>query len=74
MKKCLVVLGMHRSGTSAFAGVLELLGVNLGSKMLETQPDNPTGFFENKYVVLATDCILETLNSSWDDTYPLPQG
>jgi hypothetical protein len=73
MKKCLIVLGMHRSGTSAFTGILDLLGVNLGTKMLETQPDNPTGFFENKYVVLANDCILETLNSSWDDTYPLPQ-
>ena len=73
MKKCLVVLGMHRSGTSAFAGILDLLGVNLGTRMLETQPDNPTGFFENKYVVLANDCVLETLNSSWDDTYPLPQ-
>ena len=24
MKKCLVVLGMHRSGTSAFTGILEL--------------------------------------------------
>ena len=72
MKKCLIVLGMHRSGTSAFTGILDLLGVNLGTKMLETQPDNPTGFFENKYVVLANDCVLETLNSSWDDTYLLP--
>ena len=72
MKNCLVVLGMHRSGTSAFTGILGLLGVNLGTKMLETQPDNPKGFFENKYVVLANDCILETLNTSWDDTFPLP--
>ncbi len=74
MKNCLVVLGMHRSGTSAFTGILDLLGVNLGTKMLETQPDNPKGFFENKYVVLANDCILETLNRSWDDTFPLPEN
>ncbi len=72
MKNCLVVLGMHRSGTSAFTGILNLLGVNLGSKLLETQADNPKGFFENKYVVLANDCILQTLNRSWDDTFPLP--
>lgn len=72
MKKCLIVLGMHRSGTSAFTGILDLLGVNLGTRMLETQRDNPKGFFENKYVVLANDCILESLNSSWDDTFPLP--
>lgn len=71
MKKCLVVLGMHRSGTSAFTGILDLLGINLGSKLLETQPDNPKGFFENKYVVLANDCILDTLQTSWDDTFAL---
>jgi GT2 family glycosyltransferase len=63
---------MHRSGTSAFTGILDLLGVNLGTQLLETQPDNPKGFFENKYVVQANDCILETLNTSWDDTFPLP--
>jgi len=74
MKNCLIVLGMHRSGTSAFTGMLDLMGINLGSRMLETQPDNPKGFFESKYVVLANDCILETLNSSWDDTFPLPSN
>ena len=74
MKQCLIVLGMHRSGTSAFTGLLDLLGVNLGSRMLETQADNPKGFFENKYVVQANDCILETLGSSWDDTLPLAEG
>jgi GT2 family glycosyltransferase len=72
MKNCLVVLGMHRSGTSAFTGILDILGLNLGTKMLETQEDNPRGFFENKYVVQANDCILETLDTSWDDTLPLP--
>jgi GT2 family glycosyltransferase len=72
MKNCLVVLGMHRSGTSAFTGILDLLGINLGTKLLETQPDNPKGFFENKYVVQANDCILETLGTTWDDTFPLP--
>ncbi|MCB1706647.1 MAG: glycosyltransferase [Halioglobus sp.] len=74
MKNCLIVLGMHRSGTSAFTGILNLLGVNLGKQMLETQSDNPKGFFEHKYVVLANDCILETFNSSWDDPLPLPQN
>lgn len=65
---------MHRSGTSAFTGILDILGVNLGSKMLETQADNPKGFFENKFVVLANDCILDTLQMSWDDTFPLPSN
>lgn len=73
MKKCLIVFGMHRSGTSAFTGILDLMGINLGSMMLETQADNPKGFFENKFVVQANDCILESLQSSWDDTLGLPK-
>jgi hypothetical protein len=42
--------------------------------MLEAQSDNPKGFFENKYVVLANNCILESFNSSWDDPLPLPEN
>lgn len=72
MKNCLIVLGMHRSGTSAFTGLLNQLGVNLGGKLLETQADNEKGFFENKFVVQANDALLESLGSSWDDTFALP--
>jgi len=71
MKNCLVVLGMHRSGTSAFTGILEGLGVNLGSSPRETQADNPRRIFENKFVVSANDSALETLGTSWDDTFPM---
>ncbi|MFK7733832.1 MAG: glycosyltransferase, partial [Pseudomonadales bacterium] len=72
MKNCLVVLGMHRSGTSALTGLLEHLGVDLGETLLETQPDNEKGFFENKFVVETNDAILEAVGSSWDDSFPLP--
>lgn len=72
MKNCLVVLGMHRSGTSAFTGILDQLGIDLGGKLLETQADNEKGFFENKFVVQINDAILESLKSCWDDILPLP--
>ena len=32
--RSLVILGMHRSGTSALAGLVQLLGVNLGEDLL----------------------------------------
>lgn len=73
MKNCLVVLGMHRSGTSALTGLLDQLGIDLGDRLLETQADNAKGFFENKFVVQTNDAILEALGSSWDDTFPLPR-
>ncbi len=34
MQKCIVVIGMHRSGTFALMGVLNRLGVDLGSNYL----------------------------------------
>ena len=34
MKNCLIILGMHKLGTSVFTGVLELTGVYLREKRL----------------------------------------
>ena len=42
-----VVLGMHRSGTSAITRGLQALNVNLGEQLLPAVPnDNDKGFFE----------------------------
>ena len=72
MQRCLVIMGMHRSGTSAFAGVLKILGVDLGLNLIAPAEENPKGFFENRVVVQLNEKILRTLNSSWDDYFILP--
>ena len=72
MKKCLIVLGMGRSGTSALMGVLEALGVEMGSGLIAPRAENPKGFFELADVVNINEKILNILNSSWDDLYLLP--
>ena len=46
MIKCIVVLGMHRSGTSALMGVLKSFSVEMGSNHIIPKPDNKKGFFE----------------------------
>ncbi len=58
-----VVLGMHRSGTSAVAGMLDRLGVRMGPK--NARPDwigrhwsNPMGHFENPDIVWLNGLIL----------------
>ena len=71
-RRLLVVLGMHRSGTSALMRVLNLLGVELGAPLLPPQPDNPTGFWEHADAVALNDRLLAALGSSWDDPQPLP--
>lgn len=69
---CVIVLGMHRSGTSALSGALDSAGVSFGSNLLAPSSDNPTGFVENSEIVHTHDLLLATLNSSWDDVIPLP--
>src|ERR1700691_3651857 len=62
-----VVLGMHRSGTSAVSRILNLLGADLGpTQDLLTEYDNPAGHWESKSLVACTDWILAAFARSWD--------
>lgn len=65
---------MHRSGTSAFSGLLNILGINLGLNYLNPSDDNPKGFFENFNISQLNEKILKTLNSAWDDVLLLPEN
>ena len=60
MSRCVVVMGMHRSGTSALAGALTRLGWDPGSSadLLPPAEDNVKGFFENKNLVEINDRLL----------------
>ena len=69
-----LVLGMHRSGTSAVSGVLHQLGVSLGRAVSPAGPSNPKGYFENSRVMGLHEELLASLGSSWDDPRPLPPG
>lgn len=70
----LIVLGMHRSGTSAVAGTCRRLGVDLGTRFLPYGDDNPHGHWEPLEVVTAHDLLLRALGSEWDDVRALPVG
>ena len=58
---------MHRSGTSAFARGLKAMGVYLGNDFLETKPDNPTGYWEDRTIVALNERILSALGLQWED-------
>ena len=45
--RVILVLGMHRSGTSAITRSLEVLGVNLGDRLRTPRSENPKGFWED---------------------------
>ena len=38
---------MHRSGTSAMAGCLHVLGIPIGKDLMQANAANPKGYFEN---------------------------
>lgn len=63
----LVVLGMHRSGTSALAGVLGHMGCDLPQDLMPPTEANPRGHFESLKVYYLNDAILASAGSSWDD-------
>lgn len=72
-KTCIIVLGMHRSGTSALTGVLSMLGIHSSDTLLPAMEGvNPKGFWEHAEIVSIHDKLLAALNSSWDDESPLP--
>lgn len=72
-KSLILVLGMHRSGTSVLTRVLNLLGADLGSGLLTAQEGvNARGFWENAAVVAINEELLALLGRSWYDIRPLP--
>ena len=69
-KKAIVVVGMHRSGTSAVSGVLDELGVFMGRNLFAPQKGvNEKGFFENAKVVDINERLFDALLGSWDDPF-----
>jgi len=64
-KKFIVVIGMHRSGTSIVMNALACLGVSLGDNLLPPGVDNPKGFFEDRSVNDLNIEMLEVIGKTW---------
>lgn len=67
----LLVLGMHRSGTSAFARSLRVLGADLGDKLIAPREDNPKGFWEDADLDQLHLGMLDALGVAWNRLTPL---
>lgn len=73
-RRAILVLGMHRSGTSAMTRVLGLCGAALPKRMLELAPDNLSGFWEPSQVVAIHEEVLKSAGSSWHDISEFPSA
>lgn len=60
-----VVMGMHRSGTSALAGVLARLGCDTPKDLMEAKPMNAKGFYESDTISHLNEALMQSAGSSW---------
>ncbi|MFM8971039.1 MAG: sulfotransferase family protein [Actinomycetota bacterium] len=64
----IVILGMHRSGTSAITRALNLLGAEIG-------PASDIGrYWESQRMRVPLDAVLTALDGGWDAPGAMPEG
>lgn len=61
----LIVMGMHRSGTSALTRVLSLHGFGLPETLIPPGEANERGFWESAAINALNNRILDALGQSW---------
>lgn len=66
-RTCILVLGMHRSGTSALTRVLSLMGASLPRRMIGAAEGNSAGHWEPARLVEYHDTLLAELGTVWHD-------
>ena len=71
-KKLIVVIGMHRTGTSLITRGLQVMGVNLGDNLLPAMAEvNAKGFWEDADINAFNIEMLHAINSEWDCLTPI---
>ena len=62
------IVGMHRSGTSMVAKLLQRAGLNLGDEadLMLPAEENPEGFYEHLQFVKLNDEVLNAAGAGWD--------
>lgn len=70
------IVGMHRSGTSLVAGMLNKSGMSVGrmKSMRKADIDNPRGYFENPIVNTINIILLHHFSLDWKSIQSLPDS
>ncbi len=69
-----VVLGMHRSGTSAMTRALQVFGISAGESLIPLAADNPKGFFEDAEFNALNIEMMRYLGQEWDSIAPFTES
>lgn len=66
-----MILGMHRSGTSALTRVLAAMGCSLPTTLIGENESNPLGHWESDVVRIVNDRLLDAAGTSWQHWAPV---
>lgn len=61
----IVVLGMHRSGTSMVAGLLHRAGIPMGIRLLESDELNTSGYYEDTSFLHWNKQVFASKKATW---------
>lgn len=75
-KSIIVVLGMHRSGTSVITRALMVMGIELGDHLLPSAPSNEKGFFEDIDIHTINMALYRSLRfrQDWHTLISIPEN
>lgn len=70
----ILILGMHRSGTSSVTRLVNMMGAYLGTldDLIGANAENPKGFWERRDVIDINDAILRHMGCEWYDLAAWP--
>jgi len=64
-RRLVVVLGMHRSGTSMLTGMIADCGISAGDGLQPPGSDNPNGYWEDLTILGINEKLLNLLGREW---------
>jgi hypothetical protein len=70
----IVVLGMHRSGSSVVSRALKVLGVELGDNLIGPDKNNPKGYWEDLDISRLNNEMLGFLKMDWHSLSPIEES
>ena len=74
IRKCILVIGNHRSGTSSLTGLIYNSMDNpfdLGKHIMKGDKFNKNGYFENNDIMKINEAILHKMKTDWRDVNPI---
>jgi hypothetical protein len=71
--RVVILLGMHRSGTSLITRGLSACGLELGTNLIGATPFNTKGHWEDRTIYEINERVMELCRAPWDNLKDIPE-